>query len=130
MPSESLTRRAIRLEGEPDLEAQDEGIRDVDPARVDHVLKIGCQVDIRGRLEHVVELDDGLRSPLIQVVAEPAVEDPECTRCGTCIDQCFGEVLSLGWRRPSLSASPPSGSRPDEARPPCGAVPDRASVRG
>ena len=26
---------------------------------------------------------------------QPAVNDPECTRCGTCVDQCLGDVLDV-----------------------------------
>jgi ferredoxin-type protein NapH len=35
-----------------------------------------------------------------------SVADPECTRCGACIDACPGAVLALGWRqrkRPAVS---------------------------
>ncbi len=35
------------------------------------------------------------------------VVDPECTRCGSCTDRCYGDLLRIGWRRrrsPSVEA--------------------------
>ncbi len=31
-----------------------------------------------------------------------SVDDPECTRCGICTDQCLGHILKLGWAPPPL----------------------------
>jgi len=33
------------------------------------------------------------------LAGKPAVNDPECTRCGTCADVCGGRVVKLGWAR-------------------------------
>ncbi len=37
-----------------------------------------------------------------------SVGDPECTRCGICVDHCRGEVLTLGFRRGSHRDDGPS----------------------
>lgn len=37
-----------------------------------------------------------------------SVDDPRCTRCGSCVDACPGGVLRLGFRRPERGGSPPT----------------------
>ena len=34
---------------------------------------------------------------------QPTLDDPECTRCGTCVDGCLGEILSLGFAAPNTA---------------------------
>jgi len=33
------------------------------------------------------------------ITGKPSVDDPECTRCGTCSDVCGAGVVKLGWTR-------------------------------
>jgi len=50
------------------------------------------------------------------LVGKPAVDDPECTRCGTCIDGCRDDVLRLGFRTRSRPPAPsPNQRQPGEA---------------
>ena len=53
----------------------------------------------------------------------PAVNDPECTRCGTCVDQCRGDVLTLGFR--PIKGDQAEGARPSSE--PC-EVPEGGGV--
>lgn len=42
---------------------------------------------------------------------QPAVGDPECTRCGSCVDQCRGDVLHLGFHRIEAEPDAECGER-------------------
>lgn len=50
------------------------------------------------------------------LAGKPAVDDPECTRCGTCIDKCGDNILHLGFRiRSAPPALSPGQSQPADA---------------
>lgn len=50
------------------------------------------------------------------LAGKAAVDDPECTRCGTCVDGCGDNVLRLGFRTGSASGAPsPNEKQPADA---------------
>ncbi len=50
-----------------------------------------CPMGIRVMEDHVL-------------IGRSSVDDPECTRCGTCTDACLGEILRIGLSRRQPSA--------------------------
>ncbi len=42
------------------------------------------------------------------------VNDPECTRCGSCTDRCLGDILQLGFAWPETASKVTPGTRAPE----------------